>query len=140
MTFSFKYKPVKLKSGIIHRPIIPLAFREKQSLSVFAMLDSGSDLTVIPLEVAEELGLELKDENEISGISKKPVKAKESSVVIEFGKGHEIYSFRVPVLVPIEAEDMPIIIGREGFFNQFKIIFNEQRKEIEFKKIPAQRE
>ena len=43
----------------------------------------------------------------------------------------------VPILVPIEQEDVSIIIGRAGFFDQFKITFIEAEKKIEFKKFGA---
>lgn len=135
MAFSFKYKPIKLESGVVYRPLIPLTLHEKQSFDVFAMLDSGSDVTILPKEVADALGLELGEDNKVTGISRNPIKAKESNVTIKFGKGHELYTFKIRVLIPLETENIPIIIGREGFFNQFKITFDEQRKAIEFKKV-----
>lgn len=45
----------------------------------------------------------------------------------------EIYNFEIPILVP-EKEDVPIIIGRIGFFEQFKITFVEAERKLEFKK------
>jgi hypothetical protein len=63
-----------------------------------------------------------------------PVKSREGKVRIIFGKNHENYSFDIPVLIP-EKENMPIIIGRLGFFNQFRITFSETERKIEFKKV-----
>lgn len=136
MSFSFKYKPVVLKSGeVIKRPIIPFTVVGKERLALFGILDSGSDNTIISEDIAAILGVELMKDNEIFGISRNPVKAKESKLDVIFGKGNEIYEFQIPVLVPLIEEDIPIIIGREGFFNHFKITFNETEKKIEFKKI-----
>ncbi len=58
MSFSFKYKPVKLKSkGITRRPLIPFSFKwENEKLDFFGILDTGSDITIIPKEIAEVLG------------------------------------------------------------------------------------
>ncbi|GBE20546.1 MAG TPA: hypothetical protein ENG87_02415 [Candidatus Pacearchaeota archaeon] len=136
MGFSFKYKSVKLKTGdIIHRPMIPLTIRGKDSLDIIAILDSGSDMTIIPKEIAEFIDIEYIGFNEISGISGIPVKAKQGKVMMSFGKGREIYDFWMPVLVPTEKENIPIVIGRLGFFDQFKITFSESEKKIGFKKI-----
>jgi len=134
MSFHFKYKPVILKSGSkIYRPMIPLRIKAKESFDALAILDSGSDITIIPKEIAEVIGVDYKNDNSISGISGFPIRAKEGKVSIEFGKGREIYIFEIPVLVP-EKENLAVIIGRLGFFEQFKITFDESQKRIEFKK------
>ena len=136
MSFNFKYKPVILKSGNkIYRPLIPLTINGKDSLfDALAILDSGSDITIIPKEIADTLDIEYTNDNSISGLSGEPVKAKEGKVNIEFGKGREIYLFDIPILVPTEQKNMAIIMGRQGFFNQFKITFDESNKKIGFKK------
>lgn len=135
MTFSFKYKPIKLKSGdIIYRPLIPISFEGKTKIDILAILDSGSDITVIPEEMAEVLGIEYKKDNIIYGIAREPVNAKEGKLHVRFGKGNEFYSFEIPVLIPIGKIEIPIIIGRAGFFSQFKITFIESERRIEFKK------
>lgn len=136
MSFFFRYKPVVLKSGaIIHRPMIPFVAIGKERFNFFGMLDSGSDNTIIPIEIADALEIEFVGENELLGITRKPVVVKEGKMGIRFGRGNEFYEFQVPVLVPIVEEDIPIIIGREGFFNHFKITFNESERKIEFKKV-----
>ncbi|MEK6860165.1 MAG: hypothetical protein AABX54_05115 [Nanoarchaeota archaeon] len=134
MSFHFKYKPAILKSGSkIYRPMIPLRIKAKESFDALAILDSGSDITIIPKEIAEVIRVDYKNDNSISGISGFPIRAKEGKVNIEFGKGREIYIFEIPVLVP-EKENLAVIIGRLGFFEQFKITFDESKKRIEFKK------
>lgn len=135
MTFHFKYKSVRLKSGdIILRPMIPLTIEADEKLDIIGMLDSGSDMTIIPKEIAEAINIDYTGENEVSGISGIPVKVKQGKVNVVFGKGHEIYHFEIPVLVP-EKEGSDIIIGRAGFFNQFKITFSESERKIDFKKV-----
>jgi len=137
MSFNFKYKPVVLKRGSkIYRPLIPITINGKEAFDALAVLDSGSDITILPKEIAEELGVDFKGDNEISGIGGSPLKAKEGKINITFGKGIEIYRFDIPVLVPTEKENLSLIIGRLGFFNQFRITFDESQKRIEFKKSP----
>jgi hypothetical protein len=136
MSFHFKYKPILLKSGVrFYRPLIPLTINGKETFDTLAILDSGSDITILPKEIAEELGVILEGENEISGISGNALKSREGKINITFGKNREFYNFEVPVLVPTEKDNLSLIIGRIGFFNQFKITFDESNKRIEFKKV-----
>lgn len=136
MTFNFKYKSVILKSGSkIYRPIIPMVIKAKESFDVLGILDSGSDITIIPKEIADAIGIEYINDNSISGISGVALSAKEGKIFVEFGKKREIYNFEIPVLIPTDKENLSVIIGRAGFFNEFKITFDEFNKKIEFKKI-----
>ncbi len=133
MSFSFKYKAIQLKSGkFIFRPIIPLVIG-KERLNVFGILDSGSDITIIPKELAEVMEINYSGENEVTGISGLSVKSKEGKTKVHFGKGREFYDFDIPILVP-EKEGLSLIIGRMGFFEIFKITFSEAERKIEFKK------
>lgn len=102
---------------------------------LWGVFDTGSDMSIIPKEIAKVIDIDYYGENEVSGISGAVIKAKEGKVKVIFGKGREIYSFEISVLVPIEKENLQIIIGRMGFFNQFKITFSETEKKITFKKI-----
>ena len=133
MSFSFRYKSVRLKSGkIILRPMIPIALGEEK-VNLFGILDSGSDITIIPKEIADVIKVHYTGENEVSGISGMPLRAREGKIKVHFGKKREFYDFEIPVLVP-EKEGLNIIIGRMGFFSQFKITFSESERKIEFKR------
>lgn len=134
MAFSLKYKPVKLKSGnVIYRPMIPLTLEGNEKIDVFAILDSGSDISIIPKDIATILGIKNTGENEIFGIGGNSLRSSEGIAKISFGKGHEFYSFNIPVFIP-EKEDVAIIIGRQGFFEHFDITFSEATRRIIFKK------
>jgi|SRR3989344_984711 len=135
MSFHFKYKPVLLKNGSrIYRPMIPIIIYGKEIINALAILDSGSDMTILPKEIAQVLDIEYQRENEVSGISGIPLKAKEGKINVSFGKGRENYNFEIPVLVPLDRENLSLIIGRCGFFTKFKITFDEANRKIEFKK------
>ena len=55
-----------------------------------------------------------------------------AEIEIEFGKGHENYKFKTRTLI---CESPRIILGRNGFFNKFKITFDEDKELISFKKV-----
>lgn len=135
MAFSLRYKPVKLKSGrVMYRPMIPLTFEGQEKIDIFAILDSGSDISIIPKDIADVLGIKSYGENEIFGLAGNSIKSREGKAKISFGKGHEVYTFDIPVFIP-DKEDVAIIIGRQGFFEQFDITFSEATKKIIFKKV-----
>jgi len=72
-------------------------------------------------------------ENETTGISSKKIKVNEGYLKIIFGKDRQEYFFTIPVLIP-KIEGCQLIIGRLGFFEQFKITFCEAEERIIFKK------
>ena len=134
MSFSFKYKPIKLKSGRgIYRPLIPLTLVGAEHLDVLAVLDSGSDMTVLPKEIAEVMNIKYFEEDELFGITGAKVKAKIGRITISFGKNREIYNFQIPVVVP-DKENISVIIGRIGFFDNFKITFLKEKSGLSSKK------
>ena len=75
MSFSFKYKPEKLKSGaILYRPLIPITLEGEEKIDVFSILDSGSDMTIIPKEIAEVLNIKsVREERELSVYTSTPL-------------------------------------------------------------------
>ena len=51
-------------------------------------------------------------------------------------QGHENYSFDIPVKVVLDPKsNIPVLIGREGFFEEFEITFDERRERISLKKV-----
>jgi len=135
MSFSFKYKPVLLHGGLTtKRPLIPLRLiGEKEVLDIFGILDSGSDMTVIPKDMADFLGIKIVGKDELTGISNEKTQVEVGYIKILFGKDREEYESTIPVLINKQGDS--IVIGRDGFFDQFKITFNEFEKRITFKKI-----
>ncbi len=119
-------------------PIV-LSHYEKH-LTTIALLDSGSDITIIPLEVAEYLGLPLgKKEYEGKGVGT-IVKTVITNVNITITDGKNTVCLRnapVDVYIPQTKEDgfNEIIIGRMPVFREFEITFKENQKRVEMVKI-----
>ena len=134
MSLTFKYKRVKRPDNVeIKSPSIPVTLSANGGKYQFiALLDSGADISVIPSEVADLLGLDLTGEREEArGIGGK-VPAIQSSLVVEVGKAHESYSYNIPVKVILDRtdEEIPILLGRAGFFDKFLITFNQKEERI----------
>ena len=144
MTLVFKYKRIERPAPYpsINAPAIPLTFiGPKARINVIGLLDSGADFSFIPKDLAEVLGLKETSEIEnIGGISGN-IKARNSKMMVSIGKGREKYTFPMHAYVAEEqtADDFPILIGREGFFEKFKITFAEAEKKIYIKSVTKHR-
>lgn len=102
-------------------------------VNVVALLDSGADVSVIPKGLAEFLNLKLHDKNEAKGIGGK-ISIWNSEVNIKITNGHETYNFKIPIQVS-EDDSVPIIMGRSGFFDKFKVIIDESSERVELKRL-----
>ncbi len=137
MAISFKYKKIKRGDGIERKlPYIPVYIKGEASwIQVMALLDSGADVSVISLDLAELLNLDLSGKEEFSkGIGGK-VRVKNSKMLIEVKNVHESYSFEIPVQVILDKTDSPPIIGRDGFFDKFIIELDHSGERIRLKRI-----
>ena len=138
MALTFKYKKIKrYDKSQIKTPSIPVTISGKGAKYDFiALVDSGADISVIPRSIAELLGLNLKEKmEEASGIGG-IVPAIQSRVNLEINKGHEHYSFEIPIKVIMNDTDFPILLGRAGFFEKFVITFHQAEEKLILKKDP----
>ncbi|OGK31340.1 hypothetical protein A3F29_02830 [Candidatus Roizmanbacteria bacterium RIFCSPHIGHO2_12_FULL_33_9] len=127
----FEYK----KIGNFWRPIIPVTLKHnKKELKYVALLDSGADFNIFHSELAEVLDIDLNklSKNTFGGINK-GTQGSSQMTVIEIGV--DDYTFDAPVYFsPDISLDGYGIVGQQGFFDKFKILFNLEAKKIELKK------
>lgn len=139
MTLSFNYHKLPNKKGVDTKtPTIPINLKGKSetSINVYALIDSGADVSIIPKALAEFLNLDLSGETSISHGIAGEIKVKESKMKVTLKKSHEeVYSYIIPVQVILTGEEPPIILGRRGFFNKFIISIDENNQKIKLKKV-----
>lgn len=135
MTITFKYKTIKRPDGTeVKTPSIPILLNGKEKFETIALLDSGADISAIPSAIAEILGIELKGEKTPAyGLGGK-VDSIETRISITVEKGHEHYTFQIPVKVILGNYDFPILLGRAGFFDKFIISFDQNQEKLSLKK------
>ncbi len=134
MTISFKYKTVKRPDGTeVKTPSIPILLTGKINFETIGLVDSGADISAMSKDVAEILGLDLKGDTDYAyGIGGK-VKSVDTKVKITIAKGHENYTFQMPIKVILEDYDFPILLGRAGFFDRFIISFDQIQEKVSLK-------
>jgi len=103
-------------------------------VNVLALIDSGADDCLFPLEVAQYLRLPLKRDaiHRYGGIGEGSVAAVFGSVALEVGKW-TFWDFYAgfsdsPSVVPI--------LGQNGFFNKFEVTFNRRDEILKLKELP----
>ncbi len=135
MTLSFKYKTVKRPDGSeIKTPSIPITLFGSEVIDTLGLIDSGADISAISKDMAETLCLDMNAKiTSAFGIGGK-VDSIETTMTIEIRKGHEQYRFVIPVKVILDHFEFPLLLGRSGFFDQFKITFSQKEGKVTLKK------
>lgn len=137
MVLSFNYHRLPNKKGSDTRtPTIPVILKGKSKtpIEVYALIDSGADISVIPKALAEVLDLDLSGKEEKSFGIGGQINVKNTKMKITIQKHREKYDFVIPVQVVLTGEEPPIILGRNGFFDKFVISINEQKQKIQLKR------
>ena len=101
---NFKYKINKRPfEDNTKTPSIPISLKGNgnSSFEFIALVDSGADLSVIPQDVAELLGLDLTGKKQkVRGIGGW-LESIEEKIILNISKGHENYNFIIPVKIII---------------------------------------
>ncbi len=122
----FKYKEESLGKGVqkIKRPVADIYLKTKSNswIEFHPYIDSGADLTMIPLSLGRLIGLRLDEKKveQIGGIrGSVPVMNAECKMRI----GDQEIKVRIAWAL---IEDVPPLLGRTDVFDVFEIIFRQK--------------
>ena len=133
-SFTKSWMRQRTRTGTTHRPIVDIVFKEKKNYNLYSFIvDSGADISLAPRQLAERIGLNWSRGSRISltGISPRP----ECSVD---GRIHEVGAIlpdlALELTFPMCFADgnAPYLIGREGFFDRFKITLDKKKQRTIF--------
>ena len=130
----FKYRKINLahpfsNKKYILRPIIPVSLIFRNSAIRYeALIDSGSDFNIFPLEIAQKLNINLKTHKSIqfSGVENYPIQGFIANLFV--GINHDRFKTNV---VFADLPNATGILGQNGFFDLFTVNFNLSKEEIE---------
>lgn len=112
-------------------PIIPLRFYlDKKVVDSSALIDSGATISIFRVDVANFLGLKIEKGKKIylGGVGGH-IKGYIHKLPIEVaGK-----KFTCPIVFSYEYTVSLNLLGRDEFFKNFIIIFNEKKERVELK-------
>ncbi|MEF8879641.1 MAG: aspartyl protease family protein, partial [Candidatus Thermoplasmatota archaeon] len=94
-----------------------------------ALLDSGGDFIVIPLPIAQYLGLELADAGSVNTAGGEADLFK-SDLEMVVGKGNNRFTYENIEIHISSREDIPVLIGRHPIFEDYEIIFRKKKDQV----------
>jgi len=116
-------------------PAFPITLIAKSECEVDGLLDSGADMSVIPRSLAQRLGvIETGIHVQVQGEGGM-VETSESELILSIDQKGCKKTFTVPIRIIDDSCDIPILLGRKGFFENFEITFFESEKRIELQPI-----
>lgn len=134
----FGYRRIDLadpfsKKRYILRPIIPVSLKYNASSIRFeALIDSGADFSIFPIEIAHKLNIPINRGKKVyfSGVGWESFEGTIADIFIEIGEN------RIKTkTVFTEARENTGILGQKGFFDNFDIKLSYQKQLIEIEKV-----
>lgn len=112
-------------------PVIPVKFysQEKETPFIDALLDSGGDFIVIPMPIANYLGLKLKKAGSVDTAGGTTSIFK-STLTMALGckENNRVYD-NIEIHVS-GRNDIPVLIGRYPIFEDYEIIFKKRDNQL----------
>jgi len=120
-------------------PVVPVKFyyKNKETPFIDALLDSGGDFIVIPMPIANYLGLKLKKAGDVdtAGGTTSLFKAT-LSMVIGDKDNNTIYN-NIQIHVS-NRNDIPVLLGRHPIFEDYEITFKHKKNQLILKSYNTQ--
>ncbi len=127
--YTVPYKNVLYENfGFVNEPKLTLPLKTKTGYKkVTFLLDSGAVVSALPLKAAKDVGVDFSRAKRITlqGFSGLPTFAYFGQITVQIG-GRD---FSFPAVFT-ESNGTTYILGRKGFFDQFAIYFDNQKKTV----------
>lgn len=137
MVLTFRYHAIPEIVSSLKKPTIPVEFKMGESgyIEIMALVDSGSDVVVLPKGIATVAGVKLSKKTSTSnGIGGK-VKIKKGSVSFRI-KNERGYHYITTSVEVMDDDKIPMILGRKGFFDKFIVTLDEKHQKVILKEYP----
>lgn len=122
----------------IFRPMIPIIFKaNKKEFKTYSLIDSGSDYTILPIEIATILNLDISNEPRFNmlGAGGNCFIIYKSPIKIQFNiQKNGFKELHWKSYVYFAESGTTILLGQNGFLDQCKVLFNGTNKTIEILK------
>jgi Aspartyl protease len=131
MKFDYKNYGANTEGVPTIKPIIPITLKGSESIRYEVLVDSGADICIFDLELAELIGIDVRKGEKVlfAGVTGSPRIAYMHDVEIEVG-GHVFKAHVSFATLPPYSYG---IVGQRGFFDHFKVIFDYQKKQVELR-------
>jgi hypothetical protein len=119
-----------ISGRVTKRPVVEVALSRGNQRRVFlALVDSGADQITMPSYIAEALGIDRSacPKRPVMGISMELVGGFVAPLALQIARQEQ--AFEAPVV--FVDYDMPVLLGREGFFDRYCIKFEQDHDVFE---------
>ena len=132
----FAYSKFEIGNGKnIYRPLVRILFRNgKNFILTKGIIDSGADYNILPIETASALGitLDLKTKKIFTGAGKNTFNVYPSKIKISYILDQNGFrSIKWDAEVYFAESQRKISLGYHGFVDNFQILFDGLKKEVE---------
>ncbi len=126
-----KFREEKSSLGKVLRPVAEVIF-EKDGLKVGMpmYIDSGADVSMIPLRLGRSLGFK-QEENDVIQEIKGVTGAGLPYILKEVTLGVNDKRLKIRIAWAL-VEEVPMLMGRMDIFDKFRVIFDERNGWIDF--------
>lgn len=132
IVFKYRAEPSRIKGQFVYRPVAEVYLKSKVGnwIKFNPYIDSGADVSLIPLSLGKLLGLEL-DKNKIEQIG-----GIRGSVPVIYHKIEiKIVEFTLQIQIAWALiEEVPPLLGRTDIFDYFNVTFKQKKGVIIFDK------
>ncbi len=121
------------------RPVVEVEISKGAHKRKFlALIDSGADQIMMPAAIADVFGIDRRTcpTRTSLGVSMEPIDGFVSDLTLRIE--HQMEDFDAPVIF-IDT-DIPVLLGREGFFDLYRIKFEQDHDTFEISPAPVSRQ
>src|SRR5687768_431360 len=131
-----------IPTGILHRPEIPLRIiGAAGALTMWALADTGSDDTLLPLSVGHLIGASIDATQawKVEGIGGQAVPIILGEVVLEVTDGNQTFRWaaRIGLVDFANPQDEIALVGHAGCLDYFRAIYDGHQRTLEIEVTPA---
>ena len=120
------------KVDYTYRPLIDVEVGGEENSRCFkALVDSGTDVTMMDQSIASLLGIENGTKAQVSALGAE-TEGFFANVSLKIDKFETAFSFRV-LFVENLSHNFDIILGQEDFFQNFEVIFKKKQNKFYLK-------
>jgi len=127
------YLPDDVSGKFIRRPLVAVEiYGPKETLKDLALIDSGADRTLMNIEVAKELGIDLSraKKSVVTGVTGQT----EVFVMDVEVRPEYLEKVKIPVSF-IDSRFVGVLLGQDGFFDVHKIKFERDHNIFEITQV-----
>lgn len=138
----YRTKSPVLPGGIVARPEISVkVIGPVGPVTLDALVDTGSDLTIIPLWVASQIGVDVDASPRwpLAGLAGQVAEASPGDVELEITSAGSFFRWTTAVsfVAHPAGSKATAILGHSGFLDFFRVTFDGPAMELEIEATPA---